>query len=59
MSVDSYKQVRDVILANEEITDFISGRSIQFIIEIESRLGFRFKGLYLYFLGVKIIFVPE
>ena len=50
MSVESYQKAKNIILANQEIADFIGGRTDELIIMAEEKLGLKFTGLYLDYL---------
>ncbi|WNS75999.1 SMI1/KNR4 family protein [Bacillus sp. DTU_2020_1000418_1_SI_GHA_SEK_038] len=50
MGVETYQKAKQIILNEEEISDFVGGRTIELINLAEEKLGLRFTGLYLDYL---------
>lgn len=50
MSLESYQKAKNLILANQELADFIGGRTDDLIVMAEEKLGLKFTGLYLDYL---------
>ncbi|MGE7184041.1 SMI1/KNR4 family protein [Peribacillus sp. NPDC006672] len=50
MSVEAYQKAKQIILNDDDIADFIGGRSTELINLAEEKLGLRFTGLYLDYL---------
>lgn len=49
MSVEAYNEVKQIIL-NDDIADFVGGRTSELINSAEEKLGLKFTGLYLNYL---------
>ncbi|MEK5522933.1 SMI1/KNR4 family protein [Heyndrickxia sporothermodurans] len=50
MSIDAYKEAKQIILNNDDIADFVGGCTAELINLAEEKLGLRFTGQYLDFL---------
>ena len=50
MSIESYRKAKNIILSNQEMADFIGGRTDDLIITAEEKLDLKFTGLYLDYL---------
>ncbi|GIN95552.1 hypothetical protein J6TS1_14220 [Siminovitchia terrae] len=50
MSVETYQKAKQIIQTNEDMADFIGGRTNELIKLAEDKLGVKFTGLYLDFL---------
>ena len=50
MSKESYQKAKNLIMASQEMADFIGGRTDDLIIMAEEKLGLKFTGLYLDYL---------
>ncbi|GIN09164.1 hypothetical protein J1TS1_33090 [Shouchella clausii] len=50
MSVETYQKAKEIILDEEEIADFVGGRTEELINLAEEKLGLKFTGLYLDYL---------
>lgn len=46
MSVENYQKAKEIILNEEEIADFVGGRTDELISLAEEKLGLKFTGLY-------------
>lgn len=49
MSIEAYNEVKQIIL-NDDIADFVGGRTSELINSAEEKLGLKFTGLYLNYL---------
>ncbi|UOQ94879.1 SMI1/KNR4 family protein [Halobacillus shinanisalinarum] len=50
MSIETYQKAKEIILSNEDMADFVGGRTNGLIKMAEGKLGLKFTGLYLDFL---------
>lgn len=50
MSVETYQKAKEIIMNEEEIADFVGGRTDELISLAEEKLGLKFTGLYLDYL---------
>ncbi|CEG25314.1 SMI1/KNR4 family protein [Bacillus sp. B-jedd] len=50
MSVETYQKAKQIIQTNEDLADFIGGRTNELIKLAEEKLGIKFTGLYLDYL---------
>jgi antitoxin YobK len=50
MSLEAYNQAKQIILSNNEQSDFVGPCSKEFIVQAEQKLGLKFTGSYLDFL---------